>query len=345
MDAFAAMKQVRDAFSILHANAHDPNALSVFSAIYAQHRYTFVPAFDVAGITYPRTDGHKLSEEQARYALDTLLYPAMGKAYAIDKIKYSVIEAAFPVQEEVLRQEIEKSVSVARQILELEVDSKWVNTAWPPQGIEIRQLLRMPTQTGTYDELTKLRGAKYPMDRNPYRGYQADHLIVDEAYREVGVSRRASKTDNETFTTYLLDGPNEGAQHRFVTNAQNMAKKKYIESGENPTVQEYLTDALEWMTDIYTRSELGVDVSVTDKFLKRGAETPFYVKGYAISQAGFMKWEERKVVGRAIALLLVIEALDFNERHQWPRTRKLNFLPDPCTNVTPARANPPKVKP
>lgn len=316
-DAFSAMKDVRAAYDAVVLAPNDPVAIATFAAAHQAHANTYVEAFDVGGVTYPRTDGHKLSEREARGAISRLL--ASGST-AMD-FRPSVIRAAYPLPEEVVRQEVVEMVALAKDIVALNWRTDVIDDA---TKTKVRALLRMPTDCGSYKTMQKAKTAagrrrcKAKDQQRPYDepliGYDADHLIPDQVLRG-SCTRNNSATKAGSYATWLQDSQNEGSQHRFATNAQNEAKKKIaIAQGnqDNPTLGQYMEYVFEWMTDIYTMADLSVDIAIHDTHLGSGEHFEQYaVKGFALAQAGFMTWPERQLIGKAVATVLMIDALEF----------------------------------
>lgn len=315
---FDHMLAVRTAFDALGGGG--AAARAAFLAAHAAHRDAYVVSFELAGATYPRTDGHRLSESQARQAIDK----ALSEGAAPEDLKPGVLRAAYPLPTEVLRHEIEQTVRAAAAIATLDWKTDRVAAA---DAAKVRDLLRMPTNTGSYAALRKLADARPPGQGRPYRGYSADHLITDKALRGVATVRKGSPTKASSFATFLQDGQNKGSQHKFATDAQNLVRAEFALLGRNPTVDEYLQRAFIWMQRIYTRADLVVDGALRDNDMIDGDDfRRFLVKGYAVSQAGFMTWAERETVGRAIATALLIEARDHYAAIGWPLARELPLI-------------------
>jgi len=301
---FAAMSRVRSAYAAVLQNPGDVNAQAAFQAAHQAEQNTYVDAFDVGGISYPRSDGHKMSEREARAVISKLL-TTPGEVL---NLRPSVIEAAYPLEDEVLRDEINGVVALARDINRLD----WRTDTLDAKSKEkIRELLRMPTLAGAYKAIKKTKSVANRSVLSIYRGYDADHLIRDEVLRGMAV-RKQSSTLDESFATYLQDSQNKGSQHRYVTEQQDLALKKLLASTAKPTLGAYLEHVFVWMTHVYTTADLGVDVAIKKSHLGSGDDfARFSVKGFALTQAGYMTWPERQEVGRAVALALMIEARDF----------------------------------
>lgn len=333
-DAFAAMKDVRSAYDAVSQNPGDVMAQAAFAAAHQAHANTYVEAFDIGGVTYPRTDGHKLSEREARAAISKLL----ASGHSARDFRPSVIRAAYPLAEEVLHQEVEEMVCLAKEIVALD----WLTAVIDPAiKTKVRALLRMPTECGSYDDMQKAKKAANerrnqallnhePFDE-PLRGYDADHLIPDQVLRG-SCLRNASVTKAGSYATWLQDSQNAGSQHKFATDAQNDAKKR-IEDDQgnrnNPKVSQYLQYAFEWMTDLYTVDHLAVDIAIHDTRLRNGDHyNEFSVKGFALAQAGFMTWHERQLIGKAVATVLLIDAREFYTSIGWGMDEELPLFND-----------------
>lgn len=318
--AFANMQSVRTAFAALQSDPADAAARAAFLAEHEQYRDAYVESFDLAGATYPRTDGHRLSEAQARQAIDK----ALGAGALPQDLKPGVIAAAYPLPEEVLREEIEATVRTAKAIAGLNWKTDAVSSA--DLG-RVRELLRMPTVTGSYVQLRQLADKIKPGAVNPYRGYNADHLIPDKALRGVSTVREDSPTKASSFATFLQDGQNKGSQHKFATDGQNFVLAQFKQLGRNPSVEEYLDCVFKWMSRIYTQADLVVDGAVKSNLMSSGSDfTRYAVKGYAVAQAGFMTWSEREAVGKAIATALLIEARQHYSAIGWHLARELPLV-------------------
>lgn len=318
--AFDAMSAVRAAHDACLKNPGDAAAAQYFKDLHQLHEGTFVDAFEVAGISYPRTDGHRLSESQARTALSAFL---ADDGLAAD-VKPGVLAAAYPHAAEVLREEIESIVQSASEILALDWQSAQLDGATVAR---LRDLLRMPTEAGAFDQLkdkVKRPGGDGP---NPYRGFNVDHLIPDQDLRGLGVSREQSLTLEAGFSTFLLDGQNRGSQHKYATDCQAAVRKHFRTLGRNPTLGEYLAYAKTWMTKIYVTADLVVDGLVNEAPMAEKLEfSEMQVKGYAMAQAGFMTWPERQLVGEAVATALVIQARDHYASLGWPLTQEMKMV-------------------
>ncbi|WP_095101661.1 hypothetical protein [Pseudomonas sp. Irchel 3A5] len=324
--AFQAMSLMRQAYEAALSNPSDQGAQAAFAAAHQLHQTTFVDSFHVGGVTYPRTDGHKLSEREARAAISRVL---SIPGYSAADLRPSVIEAAYPLQEDVLRDEIESVIRVANEINQLD----WRNdTLDPTSKHAIRELLRMPTLAGGYETLSNTKSTERAHLLSIYRGYDADHLIPDKVLRG-SLLRGQSFSLNHSFATFMQDSQNKGSQHKFVTDEQRKTRKLLrgdLQSpAKNPTTGEYLEHVFKWMTQVYTMADLGVDVAVRDSGLANGSEFKnFNVKGFALAQAGFMTWAERKDVGRAVAVALLIEAREFYTSAGWTMDRELPLFHD-----------------
>ncbi|BBG85999.1 hypothetical protein AHGSH82_031440 [Aeromonas hydrophila] len=325
-DEFDAMGLMRRAYEAALRNPGDHAAQSVFADAHQAHQNTFVESFDVGGISYPRTDGHKLSEREAREVISKIL---SDPAYSVSDLRPSVIEAAYPLQSEVQRDEIKATVRLANEINRLD----WrTDTLDANSKNAIRELLRMPTLAGGYKIISQTKSAANADVLNIYRGFDADHLIPDKVLRG-SLLRGQSFSLNHSFATFLQDSQNSGSQHKFVTDAQKQTRKLMRgdpkQPARNPTTGEYLQHVLEWMTHVYTTAELGVDVAVMNSGLANGNEFKrFNVKGFALAQAGFMTCTERKNVGRAVAVALLIEAREFYTAAGWTMDRELPLFHD-----------------
>ncbi|WP_019939527.1 hypothetical protein [Bordetella sp. FB-8] len=319
---FQHMTAVRTAFDACLRTPGDAAARARFVAEHQNHQGSFVESFDVGGITYPRTDGHRLSELLARSAIDEFL----NRNGAPSDLKLDVVAVAYPLSGEVLRQEIEAVVKTARAIAAL--DWKAASVA-VDDARALRELLRMPTTADTYDALRAKVRTGMVDGINPYFGFNADHLIADKALRGVGTGRGDSSTKAEGFATFLQDGQNKGSQHKFATDAQNAVYQTFKLLGRNPTLGEYLERVHIWMTNIYTLADLTVDAVANNRHMSSARDFQEHqVKGFAIAQAGFMTWPERQQVGRAIATALLIEAREHYTRIGWPMTRELPLISD-----------------
>lgn len=326
INAFHAMQHVRSAYQAALNNPGDKTLHAEFAAAHQTFQGVHVESFDVAGIAYPRTDGHTLSEREARAAISRTL---SNPAYSVLDLRPSVIEAAYPLLDEVLREEIAATVQLANEINRLD----WRTATLDENSKQsIRELLRMPTLTGGYASLSRIRGSANEQARSIYRGYEPDHLIPDKVLRG-SASRNESTSLNQSFATFMQDSQNKGSQHKFVTDAQQQARKSLrgdpAQPARNPTVSDYLPYVLEWMTHVYTAADLGVDVAVLNSRMANAAEFKlFNVKGFALAQAGFMTWPERQVVGRAVAMALVIEAREFYTAAGWTMDTELPLFND-----------------
>ncbi|WP_027867065.1 hypothetical protein [Massilia alkalitolerans] len=331
---FQTMKAVRDAFDACLHNPADAAARKDFAAMHQKNMGSFVEAFDVGGITYPRTDGHRLSETQARQTISAFL--AGGGMPS--QLKPGVVAIAYPLPDEVLRNEIQAVVQIAQKVEGLD----WkADSIAPAEAAALRDLLRMPTTAATYAELRKAVQQGTTGGINPYRGYDADHLIPDKAMRGISTVRSASTTKAEGFATFLQDGQNKGSQHKFATDAQNAVRQHFEALKRNPTVGEYLEHVRVWMTNIYTRADLAVDSVVNnDSMRSRSAFESRHVKGFAIAQAGFMTWPERQSVGRAIATALLMEARDHYNAIGWTMNKELPLIKSAAL-VAPVIVQPP----
>lgn len=336
--SFYAMTLMRRAYEAALRDPSDPAAQAAFVAAHQAQQHTFVDSFQVAGITYPRTDGHTLSEREAREVISRIL---SNPAYSVSDLRPSVVAAAYPIQDEVLRAEIEATVAVANEINQLD---------WRTDSLDatrkqaVRELLRMPTLAGGYKIISRAKSAANVHLLNIYRGYDADHLIPDKVLRGT-LLRGQSFSLDQSFATFMQDSQNRGSQHKFVTDAQKNARKMLRGDtrlpAKNPTTGEYLEHVLEWMTHVYTTADLGVDVAVQHSGLANSDEfKQFNVKGFALAQAGFMKWNERKSVGRAVAMALLIEAREFYTAAGWAMDRELPLFYDiaPTVNQQPVPA-------
>lgn len=341
--AFQNMQAVRSAFEAAMLSPADASAQAAFASAHGTYAGSYVESFEVMGVTYPRTDGHKLSEREARAVISRLL--ASGKS--AQDFRPSVIQAAYPLEQEVLRQEVEEAVKLAKQITAL----KWTTDSLDAASkAAIRALLRMPTECGSYKSLQKekkaanarrkeaeAKGVRY---HEPLLGREADHLIPDKVLRG-SLVRGQSKTKAGSYATWLQDSQNGGSQHKFATDAQNAAKLDIQGSQQNPvnpTVGEYLAYVFEWMKDIYTVDHLMVDIAVNDTFLEDGDEfKAFSVKGFALAQAGFMTYAERQLIGKAVATALLIDAREFYTSIGWGMDVELPLF----NNVAPTTAQQP----
>lgn len=328
------MDVVRDAFDRCLRAPNDASARDAFLSAHDQHQGAYVDAFTVGGITYPRTDGHRLNESQARSAISRYLQ----KGGAPADIKPGMMAVAYPRRSDAIRVEIEAAVAIAKRVNNLD----WRSADLPETDAkELRELLRMPSEAGTYAELRTLasNGGKNGAP-NPYRGYNADHLIPDKAIRGLSTVRHDSLTEAGGFATFLLDGQNKGSQHKYATDAQNAVTAEFKVMQRNPTMGEYLERVLKWMTNIYTMENLVVDGLVNNPRLNRKNEfQKFGVKGFALAQAGFMTKEERRNVGNAIATALVIQARKHCEAQGWTMDRELPLVHDLA--VSPKNQKPP----
>ena len=330
--SFAAMTLMRNAYEAALRAPSDAVAQAAFVAAHQAQQHTFVDSFDVAGITYPRTDGHTLSEREAREVISRIL---SNPAYSVSDLRPSVIEAAYPLQADVLRAEIEATVALANKINGLD----WRTDALDASTKQaMRELLRMPTLAGGYKIISQVKSATNAQVLNIYRGYDADHLIPDKALRG-SLHRGQSFSLDQSYATFMQDSQNRGSQHKFVTDAQKHTRKRLRGDptlpAKNPTTGEYLEHVLEWMTHVYTTADLGVDVAVRNSGLANSDEFKrFNVKGFALAQAGFMTWNERKSVGRAVAMVLLIEAREFYTAAGWPMDRELPLFYDVPSTVT-----------
>lgn len=325
-NAFQAMELVRHAYQAVQLNPGDPNTQAAFAAAHQAHQGAFVESFDVAGISYPRTDGHKLSESEARSVISRIL---ANPAYSVLDLRPSVVEAAYPLQDDVLRQEIEQSVQLAAEITRLDWRTDTLNDA---RKKAIRELLRMPTLTGSYADTSRAKKYANAHTVSIYRGFEADHLIPDKVLRG-SLVRGASSSIRHSFATFMQDSQNKGSQHKFVTDAQANAKKLLRGNpafpARNPTVGQYLEHVSKWMAQVYTTADLGVDVVIKNSSLANGDEfKAFNVKGFALAQAGFMTWRERQCVGQAVATALLIDAREFYTAAGWPMDTELPLFHD-----------------
>ncbi|MBV5818768.1 hypothetical protein KUT89_28050 [Pseudomonas aeruginosa] len=305
---FQAMAQVRSAYQVMLSNAGDAGAMAAFIEAHNTHQATYVEAFEVGGVSYPRTDGHKLSEQEARAAISRLL----ASGYSALDLRPSVVEAAYPLAEEALRQEVEAAVRLAEGINQLNWRSETLDAE---RRQAIRELLRMPTLAGRYQDLKHAKEQARANELNPMRGFDADHLIPDKVLRGA-LSRDNSATLEQSFAHFMQDSQNRGSQHRFVTDAQRSAAKvlrgDHSQPAQNPTMGAYLERAFKWMEQVYVTADLGVDIAIKSSWLSsRDDFNNFSVKGFALAQAGFMTWRERQEVGRAVATALMIEAREF----------------------------------
>lgn len=331
-NAFQAMELVRNAYQAVLLNPGDPNTQAAFAAAHQAHQGVFVESFDVAGISYPRTDGHKLSESEARSVISRIL---ASPAYSARDLRPSVVEAAYPLQDDVLRQEIEQSVRLAAEINRLDWRTETLSGA---KKQAIRELLRMPTLTGSYEATSSTKKDASALALSIYRGFEADHLIPDKVLRG-SLGRGASSSIRQSFATFMQDSQNKGSQHKFVTDAQANAKKLLRGNpalpARNPTVSEYLEHVSKWMAQVYTTADLGVDVALKNSGLANGGEfKAFNVKGFALAQAGFMTWRERQNVGQAVATALLIEAREFYTAAGWPMDTELPLFHDIAPTVS-----------
>ena len=180
--SFAAMALMRNAYEAALRDPSDAVAQAAFVAAHQAQQHTFVDSFDVAGITYPRTDGHTLSEREAREVISRIL---SNPAYSVSDLRPSVIEAAYPLQADVLRAEIEATVALANKINGLE----WRTDALDASTKQaMRELLRMPTLAGGYKIISQVKSAANAQVLNIYRGYDADHERVVGDVGKAGVS-------------------------------------------------------------------------------------------------------------------------------------------------------------
>src|SRR3989338_713566 len=148
-NGFDAMGLMRRAYEAALRDPGDPSAQAAFASAHQAHQNTFVESFDVGGISYPRTDGHKLSEREARDVISRIL---SNPAYSASDLRPSVIEAAYPLQGNVLRAEIEKTIRLASEINQLD----WrTDTLDANSRQAIRELLRMPTLAGGYQIISR----------------------------------------------------------------------------------------------------------------------------------------------------------------------------------------------
>ncbi|WP_454561985.1 hypothetical protein [Pseudomonas sp. AIG] len=325
-NGFYAMGLMRRAYEAASRHPVDPAALAAFAAAHQAQQDTYVESFEVGGISYPRTDGHKLSEREAREVISRIL---SNPAYTVLDLRPSVIEAAYPLEDEVLRTEIKATVTLANEINQLD----WQTASLDASSRQaIRELLRMPTLAGGYKIISQAKSSANVHLLNIYRGYDADHLIPDKVLRG-SLLRGQSFSLNQSFATFMQDSQNRGSQHKYVTDAQKKARKALRgdpkQPARNPTTGEYLAHALEWMTHVYTTADLGVDVAIMDNALgNKGDYKDFNVKGFALAQAGYMTWRERKEVGRAVAVALMIEAREFYTAAGWTMDRELPLFYD-----------------
>ncbi|MEX3982398.1 hypothetical protein AB4Y45_25845 [Paraburkholderia sp. EG287A] len=325
--AFHDMRAVREAFDACQRAPDDPAALNHFRALHTANQDQFVESFDVGGVTYPRTDGHRLSEAQAREAISKYLETGSPA-----DLNAQTVAIAWPLPDEVLRQEIETVVKIASAVEKLD----WRTDEIAASDVSaLRELLRMPTSTGSYGDLRSQVGHGLVV-----RGYDADHLIPDKAMRGRTTLRGDSPTKASGFATFLQDGQNRGSQHKFATDAQITVRQYFATLDRNPTVGEYLERVHVWMTNIYTTADLAVESLLSDPAMRSGADfQKENVKGYAIAQAGFMTWPERQKVGRAIATALLIQARNHYRDMNWDMNRELPLVRN-ASGVAPPRVQP-----
>ena len=345
-DAEAAGEAMRLAFELCREYPDADSLAEKAKDVHQQAASLHITEFElVGGGTYPRTTEQLLTEEQVRDSITAALKEGVRPSH----INPKSIERAYPTRTQAVRQEVERLLSVADSVLALNLlDLAENSQALPPGVNDILDALAQPPIYGTYeevrDEQIRLnKEAKENNQRQPYIGYQADHMVRDQLHRKPGEKREDNPLHDIGFATLLHDGQVPGTQHKYATDAQVAYIKKCAVTGAEPTIRDAVEAAQVWMKEIYLSGGLAIDYVREPELTPKGqilkAETLKSMEaGFGLHSGGLMTRREREKIAAAAAALAGYHAIrTFMDNGGSPKDKLRRFDKSAPPRVKPAK--------